>query len=254
MSALPAALTYARRGWGVLPLDGKLPRTAHGSHDATTDPDAIAEWWARWPSANIGLATGDAFDALDIDSFDALDELRRNLCPGEYLPSGPVVITGKGLHFYVRSTGAGNRAGVLPGVDWRGRGGYVVAPPSRHANGKRYRWARGPETPVKPPPAWLVRLVLPPPPPARSVDPGAFYGPMAGVDGLAATVARAPVGQRNSALNWAAYRLACDAAAGRVRDVPVALDQLHRAAVANGLSDREAEATIRSAMKGAGYG
>lgn len=254
MSTLPAALAYARRGWRVMPLDGKIPRTAHGVKDATTDLALIAQWWRHWPSADVGLATGEAFDVLDIDSRDALDALTANLAAGDALPNGPVAITGKGHHFYVRVTGAGNRAGVLPGIDWRGQGGYVVAPPSMHATGKRYQWERGPERPLDAAPAWLLALVLPPAPPARSVAPRASWGPLTGVEGLAATVAGAPVGQRNDALNWAAYRLACDAAAGRVRDVPGALDQLHRAAVANGLSEREAEGTIRSAMRGAGFG
>jgi hypothetical protein len=64
---LEAALRYARNGWAVLPLNGKIPRTAHGVKDATTDPEVIQSWWGRWPNANIGLATGFHFFVLDVD-------------------------------------------------------------------------------------------------------------------------------------------------------------------------------------------
>ena len=73
---LDAALSYARRGWAVIPLHtpidgqcccgsnscpsaGKHPRTAHGVRDATTDEATIATWWKRWPDANVGIACGE---------------------------------------------------------------------------------------------------------------------------------------------------------------------------------------------------
>jgi hypothetical protein len=51
-----------------------------------------------------------------------------------------MVKTAHGFHWYVKPTGMGNRAGVLPGVDFRGKNGYVIAPPSVHPDGNRYRW------------------------------------------------------------------------------------------------------------------
>src|SRR4051812_22536886 len=47
---------------------GKHPRTAHGHKEATTDAAQIKEWWGRWDDANIGVATGFAFDVLDLDN------------------------------------------------------------------------------------------------------------------------------------------------------------------------------------------
>src|SRR4029077_2945703 len=68
-SMLNAALEYAKEGWPVLPLRGKVPRTKHGVKDATRDAAQIIAWWTRWPDANIGLATGQAsgYLVLDVD-------------------------------------------------------------------------------------------------------------------------------------------------------------------------------------------
>lgn len=64
---LDAALEYAKEGWPVLPLRGKVPRTTHGVKDATRDAAQIREWWTKWPDANIGLATGKVSGRLVLD-------------------------------------------------------------------------------------------------------------------------------------------------------------------------------------------
>ena len=69
---LLAALAYAERfGWPVLPCKprDKTPLTPNGLRDATTDPEQIRTWWARFPKANIGIPTGvvTGFDVLDVD-------------------------------------------------------------------------------------------------------------------------------------------------------------------------------------------
>jgi hypothetical protein len=92
----------------------------HGLHDATTDPEVIRAWWRAHPSANIGLRTGVSFDVIDLDSEHAvyaLEDVRASREPIR----GPIVQTGYGFHWYVKPTGLGNRAGVLPGVDFRGK-------------------------------------------------------------------------------------------------------------------------------------
>ena len=65
----------------------------------------------------------------------------------------------KGFHYFVLPTGLGNRAGVLPGVDYLGRNAYVVAPPSQHPSGVRYRWII--PGGLAPAPSWLLELVRP---------------------------------------------------------------------------------------------
>ncbi|HTW97921.1 MAG TPA: bifunctional DNA primase/polymerase, partial [Acidimicrobiales bacterium] len=140
---LAAALSYVRRGWPVLPLkageklpDGRL--VPHGLLDATTDEARVRTWWAASPSANVGIRTGEGIDVVDLDS----EAARRALFAAapERL-SGPVVVrTARGWHLWFASCGLSTRAGVLEGVDVRGRGGYVVAPPSVHPDGWRYQF------------------------------------------------------------------------------------------------------------------
>jgi hypothetical protein len=110
------------------------------------------------PAANIGLRTGVAFDVIDLDSEAAVDALESARTGRERI-SGPVVATVKGFHYFVLPTGLGNRAGVLPGVDYLGRNAYVVAPPSQHPSGVRYRWIIPGD--LAPAPSWLLELVRP---------------------------------------------------------------------------------------------
>jgi hypothetical protein len=49
-------------------------------------------------------------------------------------------MTPNGVHLYFLPTGLGNRARFRPGLDWRGAGGYVIAPPSVGVDGTVYRW------------------------------------------------------------------------------------------------------------------
>ena len=140
---LSAAIRYAERGWPVFPLQPRdkipFPRTT-GFKEATTDRSTILRWWQVIPDANIGLATGVSFDVFDIDSADSMPHV-RDILGQDYRHAGPVVVTGKGWHLYFQQTGLGNRAGLLGGkVDYRGLGGYVVAPPSIHPSGRVYRW------------------------------------------------------------------------------------------------------------------
>jgi hypothetical protein len=79
---------------------------------------------------------------LDLDGPEAMAELERAR-EGRALLRGPMVKTARGFHFLVAPTGR-NRAGVLAGIDIRGVGGYIVAPPSVHPSGYRYEWAPTP--------------------------------------------------------------------------------------------------------------
>jgi hypothetical protein len=196
------------------PLGSLVP---HGVKDATTNRARVLAWWTQYPQANIGLACGHAFDVLDVDGPAGEAAIRTLATEHGLKSSGPLVRTGGGgWHFYVAPTGLGNvRPAGLAHVDWRGRGGYVVAPPSRHASGHPYQWAPGRDldTPPGQVPAVLLerlqprQLRRPSGPvqlPAVAEVPGQRYARAALVEELD-RVATAPVGQRNRQL-WESTR------------------------------------------------
>ena len=192
---LAAALGYAAQGWQIIPLhswvDGcctcerpdcgsaaKHPITARGVHDATTDQETVRRWWAETQGiANVGIATGAASGlvVVDIDAKSGgLETLARLEQDHGKLPTTPTASTGGGgrHYFYRYPVGhiIGNRAGLLPGIDIRGEGGYVVAPPSSHASGNTYTWAVPPSEPVADAPPWLLDLMTGKPRSSPSTD------------------------------------------------------------------------------------
>jgi len=177
----------------------------------------VLAWWTRHPLANIGLATGHLFDALDIDGPEGEQAIRAFAAEHGLQSSGPLVRTGGGgWHYFLAPTGLGNaHPAGLAHVDWRGRGGYVVAPPSRHVSGHPYQFMPGRDldTPLAQVPAALLERLQ-----HRQADrPGVPVIPLLLADGPAhpyaraalaeelARVAGAPVGERNSRL-WEAGR------------------------------------------------
>lgn len=140
-----AALWYAEQGLHVFPLwpRAKLPHPGtHGCLDGTSDLDVVAAWWRRNPHSNIGIATGHLVDVIDIDGPVGVKSWSELLGKGLLPELLGHVLTPRagGHHLYVRADGKGNKAGVYPGVDHRGLGGYVVAPPSVNEYGVRYTW------------------------------------------------------------------------------------------------------------------
>lgn len=155
---LDAALKYATKyKWAVFPVSQqtKKPLTPHGCKDAKKDPGAIRSWWKRYPDASIGIATGSASNLLVIDEdvdedkgLNGVHEMQIWETDNGELPETVRAITGRGgAHLYYRYEGKdlGNRAGVIEGVDIRGEGGYIIAPPSIHPNGTQYEWECDPE-------------------------------------------------------------------------------------------------------------
>ena len=186
-----AALTYARRGWRVVPLygprpggcscpsgaacehPGKHPRLREWPSRASVTDAKIQEWFTRWPESNVGIATGAASGvfALDVDPRHGGDEaLARLEATHGPLPRTPRQVTGGGgEHVLFRHPGwrIGNQQGeatLAPGLDVRGDGGQIVAAPSRHANGRAYAWdlLHDPaDVPLADAPAWLLARLQP---------------------------------------------------------------------------------------------
>jgi predicted P-loop ATPase len=142
----------------------KHPRVKNGLKEATTDAAAIKKWWKKWPDANIGIRTGDGLAVIDIDPDKGGDdtfvelELRHGSAPDTLT----VLTGGDGVHLYfktdkkVRSTVGDEGHGLGPGLDTRGEGGYVVAPPSNHESGKSYQWDLGSAGQLAELPNWLL--------------------------------------------------------------------------------------------------
>src|SRR6266566_623697 len=112
----------------------KHPRIRKWQTKATSDQAQIDAWWRRWPAANIGMATGHRLLVVDIDGDEA-----EKFAEEMGLPPTACVATARGRHHYYYGDGP-SRIGVRPGVDVRGDGGYVIAPPSIHATGVEYQW------------------------------------------------------------------------------------------------------------------
>jgi hypothetical protein len=269
MLLLNHALTYAALGIPVMPLfeprpggacscgnpqcrtPGKHPRNRNGLKAASTDPDVIHSWWTTWPDANIGGRTGVVFDVCDIDSADGIKAVRPLL--GAHHRVIPLIRTGSGgWHLIFAPTGLGSRVRFLPGVDWRGVGGYVVLPPSRHASGETYRLARKPAGALPEAPHGLLRALAPPKP---DRPPKARHIPMARPRGYAQAalaretenVATARPGTRNHTLNRAAYYLGQLIAAGQLTEDDVTTE-LTAAALTAELEPREIQRTIASGL------
>lgn len=160
------ALGYSRRGFAIFPVQGKIPLTGHGCKDASKIDLAINRWWQQWPTANIGIATGNISGiwVLDVDGEEGEISLRELENKHGALPETVQAITGGGgRHLYfsmpsdikipnsVKTLGAG--------LDVRSDGGYVVAPPSLHASGKRYCWSVDSASSIASAPDWLLTLV-----------------------------------------------------------------------------------------------
>src|SRR5215813_13125280 len=176
-----AALAYAARGWPVFPCHGmqderctcgkpdcahpgKHPLTRHGFQDATTDPRQIYQWWTDHPDANVAIATGacSGLIVLDLDQRRGGDVTLGDL-EAQYgkLPETAVSFTGGGTHYFFRHLGEPIRSGTSvlgPGLDIKADGGYIIAPPSRHASGREYEWevsSRPDHVPIAALPAWI---------------------------------------------------------------------------------------------------
>jgi bifunctional DNA primase/polymerase-like protein len=241
----------------------KHPRVAGGLTVASVDPATIAHWWRRWPSANVAIRTGavSGIIVLDVDpdhgGDESLDVLLHDHGP---LPPGAIVRTGSGgQHIYFAHPGGvirndtGRRLG--PGLDIRGDGGYVIAPPSRHPTGSLYHWD-GPQRELPHLPDWLLdRLRDPVRPPARSTPPAVEPSSTrrlsawakAALERELANVSAAQQGTRNDTLNRSSYSLGQIVGSGALNADDVECLLLDRA-TAIGLGEREARATIASGL------
>jgi hypothetical protein len=270
MSALDAALAYAAHGLPVFPClpRAKEPAVARGFHAATTNPETIRRLW-RDGSRNIGIRTGMASRAwiLDIDGADGEASLRALEAEHGALPPTWESLTARGRHIWFRCDCPVpcSTSKIAPGIDVRGDGGYVIAPPSVHPSGRAYAWSVDSADDLAIAPGWLLHLArkktgptiseraLANLPRGNGTPSCRSYG-RAALDDECATLAATARGARNNALNRAAFSLFQLVAGGEL-DHGEVLNGLIDACDRNGLivddGLRSVEATIRSG-RGAG--
>ena len=160
------ALYYQSQDFPVFPVKDKVPLIKWKIYqDNLPDPAQVTEWWTQWPDADIGCVTGPFIKrlVLDIDGPEGKESIK-----GLHLPITQIVRTRRGLQYHFAWDEALNGlkttiAGLMPGIDIRGTGGYVKLPPSKCSDGTFYRWLpnRGiHEVKIAYPPEWLVKKII----------------------------------------------------------------------------------------------
>jgi hypothetical protein len=240
-------------GAWVFPLrpGTKVPATAHGFKDATNDCDRIVSWWRLSPRANIGIDCGrSGLLVVDLDGEEGRDAWADLVARNGGHERTRVCVTGTGgFHIWFFGDGPSTARRLGPGIDTRGRGGYVIAPPSVHPNGNRYRW-RDSAAPIAPAPAWLLGRLKPPPPPLigehKPLPSGVDATPYgrAALDGMAREMRTAGEGRRHAVLCGIAYRAGRLSAGGEI-DAGLARDVLREAALDAGLGRAEVASALR---------
>jgi hypothetical protein len=167
-----AAIQYAQQGQSVIPVsrDTKKPLLPawRDYQDKPASIEQVRQWFTRdYRGANVALITGvvSGVSVVDCDSEEAIA-----LATAKGIGQGPSVRTGRGQHFYFQGSAARNfqKRDDLPGIDFRGHGGYVVAPPSIHASGRRYEWVNK-DAALEPLPEWVLPAAAPVAAPRRDL-------------------------------------------------------------------------------------
>lgn len=139
---LDEAFLYIEKGLRIFPVEayGKKPLTPNGFKDATLSADVARAWWDQWPDSNIGIAVPNGCMVLDVDGERGEQVLAEQ---GLLLPSSFEASTPRGRHYWYRlpsGVEVSPRVGLLPSIDIRSFGSYVVAPPSKGSGGGEYKW------------------------------------------------------------------------------------------------------------------
>lgn len=154
------ALAYLERGWPVIPVRDKVPLTSWRKYQHMLPNDAqVMAWLAEEPCPDVAIVTGaySGLLVLDIDGPKGEAAIR-----GRHIPQTPMARTPSGgRHIFFRHPGGrvGSPTGLLPEMDIRADGGYVVAPP---APGREwYDYLSPDDVPLADVPEWLLSLLAP---------------------------------------------------------------------------------------------
>jgi len=240
---LESALAYAERGWHVFPcLPSKAPAVDQGLNVATVDPDQIRAWWTNHPDRLIGVNCGRSnLAVIDVDDHHGYG----TFCDDHGDP--PDTLTAEtpsgGFHLIFAGDIKSTVSRVAPGVDTRGRGGYIIVPPS-----PGYAWVNR-RKPADLPAAYAEAADPPRPEPAAPPDPAGQANTRWGERVLEAEVARiatAADGTRNHTLFGAACKVYEAVKGGHIEE-QVATGHLEAVALRVGLDRHEVDASLASA-------
>jgi hypothetical protein len=148
MNILQAALNYAQRGLPVIPIShDKKPCIKWADYQRMkATANEIRTWWSKWPNAMIGIVTGQISGVfvVDCDSQEGFDAVQELLPDSLEIPTARTPRGGWHFYFqYPKDSKLTVQAAIMPGVDIRGEGGYIIAAPSMNGNGKGYEWLNG---------------------------------------------------------------------------------------------------------------
>jgi hypothetical protein len=146
-STLETALHYLTKGYSVIPIKRNkkpfIPWIEYQQKKPTEDK--IREWWDKWPSANVAIVTGKISNicAVDIDEPEGFKAIQAYIPDNFVIPTCKTPGGGQHLYFQFPDKPLNNNTRVIPGCDFRGEGGYVIAPPSQNGKGQIYAWLDG---------------------------------------------------------------------------------------------------------------
>lgn len=256
-------------GWQLHPASTSSRASCfQGAADQSThDLDTLAAWSRQYRGCNWRVrCAGSGIFALDLDipgadhADDGVAAMRALIDKHGSVPPCPIVLTGGGGQCWVFADPnvpiVGRTGWPAPGIDPRRGPLTFTVPPSRHhRTSQHYRWWIPPWEVTPPPaPAWLLRLLAPPPVPeyaprSSNTIQGAPQAERL-LDKAMFVVANAYPGTRNESLNRWAFIIGLRVRAGELQETH-AQQSLARASHAAGIPAREAQATIASGFRSA---
>ena len=143
-----SALTYLSMGFCVFPCypNTKKPMVEWKEfQDNVPTIEIIEQWWSKCRDANVAVVTGCFSDVIVLDVDDP--KAKKLVTSMGIIRNTPRVQTRPNrYHYYFKypEFEARSKNNRTIGLDIRGDGGYVIAPPSIHPSGYQYRWIDDP--------------------------------------------------------------------------------------------------------------
>ena len=254
---------YANQGFSVLavPYGKKESITKWKQYQTTIAAPEQMQLWDK-QQLNVAIVTGSLSGLWVLDIDGEVGQKTFNTLIAQYgeLPPTLTAKSYNGVHYYFRYPTDGSvitnlisesaHGEALTGIDVRGQGGYIIAPPSLHPDGTNYSWVN--DVPIIDAPEWLLKLVTQPPKPqgtsnhSKSAGYSNDYCEKA-LENELAILRSTPEGKRNAQLNISAFNLGQLVAHG-LREDRISNALLH-VAMAIGLPQAEAMKTIASGLQ-----